>query len=161
MQILVIRHAPAEDAVFPGGSDSTRELTPKGRKLFAEFVERLVKPAFVPDLVLNSPLVRTVQTAEILAQVTNLRPDQVRIESLLAPGIPAARIVSGIESIQVNRLALVAHNPDVGLLASYLIGGGSFDFKKGSIACIEFSGPVASGVGRLVWFASPKLIVQD
>jgi phosphohistidine phosphatase len=161
MQILVIRHAHAEDAVFPGGSDATRELTPKGRKLFTEFVERLIKPASVPDMVLHSPLVRTTQTAEILAQTTSLRPDQVRMEQLMAPGTPAARVVSGLSSIQVDRLALVGHNPDVGLLASHLIGGGSFDFKKGSIACIDLDGDLTSGSGRLVWFASPKLFVKD
>lgn len=161
MQILVIRHAPAEDAVFPGGSDASRQLTAKGRKLFSDFVERFVRPISVPDLVLYSPLVRTEQTAEILSQVMSLKPEQSRSEPLLAPGIPTSRVLTGIESIRVERLALVGHNPDVGLLASNLIGGGSFDFKKGSIACIEVNGDASSKSGRLVWFASPKLVVHD
>jgi phosphohistidine phosphatase len=161
MQILVVRHAPAEDAVFPGGSDSSRELTPRGRKLFTEFVERFVKQTSVPDLVLYSPLVRTVQTAEILAKGTNLQSHQSRVEPLLAPGMPISQLVSSIGQLRANCLALVGHNPDVGLLVSDLIGGGSFDFKKGSIACIDFAGNVEPEMGKLTWFASPKLIILD
>lgn len=161
MQLLVVRHAHAEDAIFPGGSDATRELTPKGRKLFAEFSERIVKGAYSPDFVLFSPLVRTVQTAEILGQVTNLPSEKMRVESLLAPGASASRIVPILQSHRVDRLAIVGHNPDVGSLASSFIGGGAFDFKKGSIACIEFDGQISIGLGRLVWFASPKLISYE
>jgi len=164
MQILVIRHAPAEDAIFPGGSDASRPLTAKGRKLFVEFAERFIKPANSPDLLLYSPLTRTVQTAELLAKVCELSPEQQRVESLLAPGATVSRIIPTLQSLQslhFNRLALVGHNPDVGMIASRLIGGGAFDFKKGSVACIEFTDEIAPGLGRLVWFASPKLMAKD
>jgi phosphohistidine phosphatase len=161
MHILVVRHAHAEDVAFPGGSDAARELTPKGRKLFADFVERFVKPNTELELILYSPLVRTVQTAEILAQVTNLEPHQVRAEPLLAPAMPITELLSSIQQIRSNCLALVGHSPDVGIIASILIGGGHLDFKKGSIACIEFIGNVEPDMGKLVWFASPKLTIQD
>lgn len=161
MHILVVRHAPAEDAAFPGGLDAARGLTSKGRKLFSEFVERFVKPNTQLDLVLYSPLVRTVQTAEILAQGTNLEPHQMRVEPLLAPGRAIDELALSIQQIRSNCLALVGHSPDVGLLASHLIGGGTLDFKKGCIACIEFVGNVEPGMGQLVWFASPKLTVHE
>lgn len=161
MQIFVIRHAPAEEVVYPGGSDSTRPLTSKGRKFFEEFTERIFRSTPAPDLILHSPYLRTEQTAEILAKVLDLPQDRNRAESLLAPGAMAARVIPAINSLGSDRMALVGHNPDVGALTASLIGGGSFEFKKGSIACIEFMDKVHTGLGRLVWFVSPKLILED
>lgn len=161
MQILVIRHAPAEDISDAHFSDGQRALTSKGRKLFREFAQRMIKADQVPELVLYSPLVRTTQTAEILQEVTGISKDCVRVEPLLSPGMSTTQLVNLLQDLPEQRVAIVGHNPDVSHCTSQLIGGGNIEFKKGSIACIDFIGSVRMGLGRLTWFISPKLIVED
>jgi phosphohistidine phosphatase len=161
MQLYVVRHAPAEELAGGAHSDADRELTPKGRKLFREFALKLIKPEHAPQLILHSPLVRAVQTAEILREVIGLNRDKMRVESRLGPGMSPAHIAGVTEGTKADRIAIVGHNPDVSHCTSQLIGGGSIEFKKGSIACIDFFDQVTPQLGRLVWFMSPKLLVND
>lgn len=161
MQVLVIRHAPAEDLLDSHSSDADRELTSKGRKLFRELVERVIKTDDIPQLVLYSPLVRTQQTAEIFQEVTGMPNDRVRAERMLRPGMAAMQLVSLLQGFSEERIAIVGHNPDVSHCTMQLIGGGSLEFKKGSMAMIEFGGTVQLGLGRLSWFVFPKLLVDD
>ncbi len=161
MQILVVRHAPAEDLIESHSSDAARALTSKGRKLFREFVQRIIKPDHAPELILYSPLVRTTQTAEIMQEVMGIAKECVRVESLLSPGMSIAQLMKALHDLPERRIAIVGHNPDVSYCTSQLIGGGSIEFKKGSIASIDFVGSPQPGLGRLNWFISPKVLVDD
>lgn len=161
MQILVVRHAPAEDLSDASSSDALRRLTPKGSKLFREFIQRLNESDLSPELILHSQLVRAEQTAEILRDVTGLKTDQMLVEPILNPGMSAAKLAQLLQGLRVERVAIVGHNPDVSQCTSQLIGGGLIEFKKGSIACIDFVGQVRPGLGRLSWFISPKVLVDD
>ncbi len=161
MQILVVRHAPAEDLVDSHSTDAARELTSKGRKLFREFTQRIIKPDQAPELILYSPLVRTTQTAEIMQEVLGIPKECVRMETLLSPGMSISQLVKALQDLPERRIAIVGHNPDVSYCTSQLIGGGSIEFKKGSMASVEFVGPARPGLGRLNWFISPKIIVDD
>lgn len=161
MQLLIVRHAPAEELSGGSYSDAARELTPKGRKLYREFAERVIRPDQAPQLILHSPLVRAVQTAEILREVIGLDSHRVRLESRLCPGMSATQLASATRNLGVERVATVGHNPDVSHCTSQMIGGGSIDFKKGSMACIDFFDDVTPGLGRLMWFLSPKVLIND
>ena len=160
MQLYIVRHAPAEELTGGVRSDADRELTAKGRKLFREFAEQLIKPEHAPQLILHSPLVRAVQTAEILREVIGLSRDQMRVEGRLSPGMTTTHLASVTRGLSEERIAVVGHNPDVSHCTSQLIGGGSIDFKKGSIACVEFFDGVVPQLGRLISFISPKLLVE-
>lgn len=161
MQILVIRHAPAEDLSDLHASDGERPLTSKGRRLFREFALRIMKPDQAPELILHSPLVRTTQTAEILREVTGLPAESMRAESRIRPGMSVQQLIQAVQEYSERRIAVVGHNPDVSYCTSQLVGGCSVEFKKGSIASIDFSGTPAAGQGRLNWFISPKVLVDD
>ena len=68
MDLFIIRHAWAaerDDAAYP--DDSLRPLTDEGRNRFARMVEALVPRGLTPQLIVTSPMLRCVQTAEILA----------------------------------------------------------------------------------------------
>jgi phosphohistidine phosphatase len=156
MQLYIVRHATAEEVAR---TDADRELTPKGRKLFREFAQKVIKPDQAPQLILHSPLVRAVQTAEILREVIGLSREKMHVEGRLSPGVTASQLASVIGDFREERIAVVGHNPDVSHCTSQLIGGGSIEFKKGSIACLDFFDAVSPQLGRLVWFMSPKLLV--
>ncbi|MDH3366486.1 MAG: histidine phosphatase family protein, partial [Gemmatimonadota bacterium] len=69
MQLLVVRHAIAEDRdIFAaaGREDDERPLTEEGTRRMAAGAVGLVRVVPRLDAVASSPLVRAVQTAEII-----------------------------------------------------------------------------------------------
>jgi phosphohistidine phosphatase len=111
------------------------------------------------DIVLTSPLVRAVETAEIL--VAGLKPaPSLQVLPLLAPGAPPAKIADALGAVDAPRgLAVVGHDPGIGELAAWLIGARMApEFKKGAVCRIDFESAPAGRSGRLIWHASPKML---
>mgnify|MGYP003439409744 CR=1 FL=1 len=58
-------------------------------------------------------------------------------------------------------LALVGHEPSMGVLAARLIGQRRpLAFKKGAVACIEVDALPVTRPGTLQWFLPPRLLRQ-
>ena len=156
MQIWLVRHAIAvEPEEFPG-TDAERPLTEKGIRKFKEFAEWLAEEATGPEIILTSPLVRAVQTAELLAKAFGHKKKEVVQESTLGPGCTPHAILEAAASQGVGRVAIVGHQPDLAINTAALLGGGEVVFDKGCVAAIELP-RLAVGSGRLLWFVGPKL----
>jgi len=127
MDLILWRHAEAED-VAP--SDLSRALTTRGRKQ-AQSAARWLR-ARLPDdaLVLASPAVRTIQTAETLT-------DQYRVVREIAPDASANDVLeaAGWPGGIAQTVVIVGHQPTLGHVAARLIGGSdaSWPMKKASI----------------------------
>src|SRR5262249_9528193 len=67
MKVLLIRHTHAVDG-DEALDDEARWLTAKGRTLARAVGARLRDDEIVPDAIVTSPLVRAVQTAELVAR---------------------------------------------------------------------------------------------
>src|SRR5512134_249635 len=103
MYVFLIRHGIAIDDV-PGLSDEDRYLTGEGRVKTGKVASLLGKKIGHLDRILTSPLVRSVQTAEILAQ--RIGCEDVRVCLPLAPGGTLAKVDAAIaESADVERVA--------------------------------------------------------
>ena len=90
MRIYVLRHGIGEEA-SARTPDFKRELTEEGRKKLAA-VLRLVRRAGVPpELVLSSPLVRAVQTAEMAREVLEVDAAVHETRTLVPEGSPRIR----------------------------------------------------------------------
>ena len=76
MKLYLVRHAEAieRSATTP---DASRYLTTKGRLSFRKIARRARKAGAVPDVIFTSPLLRSVQTAEILAERLKHKGDVV------------------------------------------------------------------------------------
>ncbi len=75
MKLYIVRHAWAGehgDPRYP--DDRLRPLTEEGSRRFATVVKKLVDRGFRPRLVATSPLLRCLQTAEIVAEHVPGRP---------------------------------------------------------------------------------------
>ena len=72
MEIYLLRHGLAEDQA-PAGRDGDRRLTDEGRTKLHRVMARAHTAGVNPALILSSPLVRAMQTAEIAAQELRLR----------------------------------------------------------------------------------------
>jgi len=156
-RLYIVRHAVAEDE-SPGGLDSDRRLTPKGRKRFARMVERLVARGLEIDLVATSPLVRCRETAEIIAGGLGGAP-RVEVVAALAPGADWQSLVEWTVQQDAARVAWVGHAPCVGRLVAVSIGDASAAVRmsKGAIAAIALDdGP--GQPGELDWLVTPELL---
>ena len=158
-QLYVIRHATAEDA--GEGGDHARRLTRKGRKRFARLVRRLAAAGVEIDLIATSPLVRTVETAEVLADELEselgMRP-RLEVVDALAPGADWQAVVEWTVARDAARVAWVGHAPCVGRLVSLSIGDGSaaVRMQKGAVAAISL-GDGLGQAGELEWLVTPDL----
>jgi phosphohistidine phosphatase len=89
MQVHLLRHGTAEE-INPGGSDAERRLTPAGRGEVRRAAECARRARVAPTLILSSPYVRAVETAEITAAVLGYSRAIVRTE-LLIPSASRSR----------------------------------------------------------------------
>jgi phosphohistidine phosphatase len=156
-RLYVIRHAIADDHPPAGGGDHDRRLTKKGRRKFERLVHRLQAAGMEVDLIATSPLVRTRQTAEILADTLAGRPPIVVVDAL-APGSDWQALVAWTIRQDAARVAWVGHAPCVGRLVALTIGDGSaaIRMQKGSVAAIRLDdGP--GQPGELEWLATTDL----
>jgi phosphohistidine phosphatase len=152
MQLVLIRHARAEErALFK--RDRTRALTEDGRRRMRKAARGL--HGLIPGIsqIATSPLVRARQTAEIVATAGN-SPEVMSLPAL-APGGDVRTVLAWLRAQPADAtLVLVGHEPDLGLLAGWLLSGkqtGFVQFKKGGAALIEFAGAPAAGNGALAW----------
>jgi phosphohistidine phosphatase len=134
VKIYIMRHGPAEDHAATG-RDYDRRLTSSGRartELAAHELGRWDRP----KRVVSSPLVRTVQTAEVVIAALGLTSDLETREEL-APGGDALRLLSELASGGAKRVILIGHEPDVSTLAARLLPGWSRSFDKSMIVGLK------------------------
>src|SRR5215470_3306541 len=149
MSILLVRHAKAEFEHRLG--DGARALTRKGRAKFRAHSRDLARRTNVRRIG-TSPLVRAVQTAEILAGALGVTDVTVMPE--LAPGPLAARRIVELVLELRSGWALVGHNPSLTEAAATLLRFRKLpvSLKKGSALAIA---PRKSGACDFEWLAAP------
>ncbi|NLY95442.1 MAG: histidine phosphatase family protein [Myxococcales bacterium] len=120
MRVLVLRHGQAVDS-FEALTDEQRWLTPTGRARVARMADVLVAEGWAPRVIFTSPLVRAVQTAEILAAASP-RLERVEVNVALAPerGTTAQALACLDELDKNDTVALVSHEPKVRVLTGHL-----------------------------------------
>src|SRR5512135_948118 len=112
MKLILVRHAAAVER-NPEISEETRYLTPEGRVFFRKTARTMLKNGSEPGIILTSPLVRAVQTADILAETLSFSgPLVVREE--LCPGFGVAELHRLLDDYRAaDELVLVGHEPDL------------------------------------------------
>jgi phosphohistidine phosphatase len=152
MQLLVIRHAIAEQAAA-GMDDSRRALTKAGKRKMKEGAAGLLEIVETLDVIGASPLVRAQETAEIVAKAYgDLTVSTVKA---LSPGSDPSDLLAWLEeNDSADVVAIVGHEPHLGMLVTWLMIGARpsrVAMSKGGAALLEFSSRVISGSGTLEW----------
>jgi len=158
-KLYLVRHAIAARRGPEWPDDDTRPLTAQGVARFSEAVVGLSWLGVAVDEVFTSPLVRAVQTAELLAVGLRDRPPVTVLEAL-SPGWELETIRERLAKVvKRRRIALVGHEPGLGELAADLIGAGCpLAFKKGGVCRIDVSHFRSGGAGMLCWLVTPKIL---
>ena len=161
MKLIVIRHAIAQDRkqFAKGGEeeDGLRPLTPRGRRRMRLAARGLLRVAPRPDVLATSPLVRAVQTAEILGGVW-ADVKIVKVPQLTPEASTQALLKWLQERKQASTVALVGHEPQLSAFVSWMLTGLPESFvrlKKGGACLVELNEQVRPGRGRLVWSLAP------
>jgi phosphohistidine phosphatase len=160
MRLLVVRHGLAgdrEEFAFTGRPDSERPLTKEGRVKMRRTAAGLAKTLPELDLVATSPLVRAVQTAEVVADAFGGM--ELTIVDELSPERAPDDLLPWLRSHDPgNVIAVVGHEPHLGFLVGWLLTGRHESFvelKKGAACLLEFDDPPAAGGATLLWSLQP------
>ncbi|HMG56061.1 MAG TPA: histidine phosphatase family protein [Kofleriaceae bacterium] len=133
MQLLVIRHAVAEDA-GPDIDDADRALTDAGRAKLRRAVRGLRSLEIRLERILTSPWKRAVQTARQLEPIAASAP----ITTELLTQSPRAELLAMIAE-RGETTAVVGHEPWLGELVAWLAFG---DTRHGDALAIKKAGVV-------------------
>jgi phosphohistidine phosphatase len=110
------------------------------------------------DIIVTSPLARAHDTAKIAAE--ELGADhKIDVCNELLPGSSVKKLLLYLAKYKnQNRIMIVGHEPDLGYLASALLGSDRsiIEFKKGAMCCIEIASMPPRGAGTLHWHMQPK-----
>lgn len=139
MDLLLIRHSIAEPAPL-GGQDAHRPLAEEGRALFAAAVDGLGRLDLRLDVILHSPLLRAVQTADLLGPIHQGE----RSETVLLARPPGLDLLDALlqASFSGETVAAVGHQPHISGLCSLLLTGdehygGQLSFSPGTVAWLR------------------------
>ncbi len=139
--LVLIRHAYALSTLDAGvATDELRPLSDAGRQKAALTATRLAKLNLQPDLILASPLLRAVQTAQTVAEAFRLPIKQVTELDGLLPETEIAEFLNQ-QLTHVNTLIAVGHNPNMACLYPLLCRE-MRGFAPGSFAVLQGTGDV-------------------
>jgi phosphohistidine phosphatase len=157
VKLYFLRHGEAGSRQDWRGDDSERPLTSAGKKRMKREAAGIRKLKLPLDFIISSPLVRALQTAEIVAKAHG---SAVRLvtDGRLRPGFAPKHLAALVaEHRDAGGVMLVGHEPDFSETISRVTGGGRLTMKKGALAYVEVEDR-ASVKGTLVWLIPPKAL---
>lgn len=156
MQLLLVRHADAVDAT-EAASDHDRWLTETGRRTMTTVGEMLGRLDLQYSCIHTSPLVRAVQTAEILALTRPGFDGPVRVHRALSSdeGTTAQALQPLEDATDEDVVVMVTHMPKVGVLAAHVGRLAHAPAFGTSATCLV---QMSNGKGRLQWMLEPRTL---
>jgi phosphohistidine phosphatase len=161
MEIYVVRHGIAIDREDPKcPPDPERYLTEEGIEKTKRVAAAVAALSAAPDLLLSSPYVRAMQTAEIFAAALDYPKQKIRRTDLLLPGSePTLFFRELAKDKQTSTLFIFGHAPQLDDVIASALGSKHHitSLKKAGVALLELK-RVSPPNGQLLWLAPPKLL---
>jgi phosphohistidine phosphatase len=158
MRLILVRHAEAVPMGTDGiATDSERPLTELGKQQATKLGELLKAKGIAVSVVMTSPLVRAVQTAELLSQALTPGKELVITERLSLDELRPKKL-SKLIFEQGGLPMLVGHMPTIAEYLSWLMNANTdaIDFDKASAAGVSCEYEIAKGGGTLEWLITPS-----
>lgn len=164
MEIYVVRHGIAIDREDPKcPPDPERYLTEEGIEKTKRVAAGVAALRASPDLLLSSPYVRAMQTAEIFASALDYSKQKIRRTDLLLPGSePTLFFRELAKDKHTGTLFIFGHAPQLDELIATALGSKHHiaSLKKAGVALIEMK-RISPPSGQLLWLAPPKLLKRS
>jgi len=159
MILYFLRHGRAEQ--HSDGPDSERKLTKKGTHELKGAAPLWRRLNLRPEVIVTSPLVRAVETAEIARDALGLKKEP-EADDRLRPGATWDGLAQAMaDRGQAARLMFVGHNPDFESAIELLSGAEAIRLRPGGVACLEFPGVPEPGQGEIAWLLDPDLYADN
>jgi phosphohistidine phosphatase len=153
MELYVLRHGRAE-AALSKGSDADRKLTENGRRELRGVLEKARAAGAAPSMILTSPYLRAVKTAELAAEILGYRGEIVTTETLI-PETEPERVWEEIRARKNEPAILLAgHQPLMGHLVEHLTDS-RIEMPPGTLVRIDLEEFTGHPGGKLVWTLTP------
>lgn len=164
MDVYVLRHGVADERDFRKyPDDDLRPLIPEGIDKLTRQAKGLKAAGLSVDLVISSPLVRAVQTAEVIMAGLEIVGDLAYSEAL-APEAHPYLLLEDLASkySRVDRVMVVGHEPHMSSFVSMVVTGdpnGLIRMKKGALCKLRI--PRVDGLrsGWLEWLMTPDQMI--
>ncbi|HJU73870.1 MAG TPA: phosphohistidine phosphatase SixA [Gemmatimonadaceae bacterium] len=162
MQLLVIRHAIAEDRdefAESGQDDSERPLTRVGRRRMRRNARGLRRIGPTLDVIATSPFVRAAETARIVANTLGYKSEIVTVDALTPEQAPEALLSWLMTHPAEANVAVVGHEPHLGRLVTWLMTGvtdAHVVFKKGGACLLDLGVRPSAGGALMHWLLTPS-----
>lgn len=154
--LFLIRHAKSswDD---PALTDQDRPLDERGMRDVARMGRRLARRDVKPDLIMSSPALRALSTAEVVARKLGYRRKDIVVSGRLYAGC-ADELLGAIQALgnKLERVVLVGHNPELTELA-HRLSSGITHMPTCAIAEFRFDAKSWSAVGK----AEPAQVTLD
>lgn len=161
MLLYIVRHGIAIDREDPKcPSDPERYLTPEGIKRTREVAKGIASFIDAPKLLISSPYVRAMQTAEIFADALGSAKAKIEKMDHLLPGAePSVFLRELARKKSVDAVMCFGHAPQLDELIAAALGvkKNLTELKKAGVACIELT-HVQPPAGKLGWLVTPRVV---
>lgn len=155
MQVILVRHADAAPETLTQ-RDPHRHLTPEGRAQARALGRRLARAGWPVVRVLSSPLVRAVQTAELVAAALS-EERTVEVLVCLAPDGNYHEVEAALRTCErtvagEGAVILVGHEPSLSAIGEMLVHGELTPLEKAQAVRIAGGAEQA----RVAWDSQPE-----
>lgn len=161
MELYLFRHGIAEEK-SEDILDEARKLTKEGKHKTEKVAKRLVELGLKFDVILTSPYIRAVSTAQILMEA-GLSEKLIESSYLAPDGSLSGWIEDWLRKQNFKtdcKLVLVGHEPDLSSWAELLVWGeakGNIVLKKAGMIGIKLPENAAPlGNSQMFWLTPPK-----
>jgi phosphohistidine phosphatase len=161
MELYIVRHGIAIDREDPKSPpDPDRFLTEEGIDKTKQVAKGVAALGIEPDLLLTSPYIRALQTAELFAAALEYPKQKIRRSDLLLPGTEATLFYKELAKDKDSAIVMCfGHAPQLDDLVATGLGSKHHvtSLKKSGIAALELK-RISPPSGVLLWLATPKLL---
>ncbi len=160
-RLILIRHGKSswDD---PFGDDHARTLNQRGRDAAEAVGAWLHANGYIPDLLLVSDAVRTVETCELICPAFTTAP-AVKYKPSLYHAAPDT-VLYLVQRKTAGCIAVIGHNPGIGMLANGLVKQAPAhprfgDYPTCATTIIDFVGGIERAKGDVVDFVVPRDLI--
>lgn len=161
MDLYIVRHGIAIDREDPKcPADPDRYLTEEGIDKTKQAAKGVAALGVGADLLLSSPYVRAMQTAEIFADALGYTRQKIRKTETLLPGCdPLGLFRELVREKQASSVFCFGHAPQLDEVIAYSLGSKRVltALKKAGVALIQLT-KVSPPAGTLAWLGTPKIL---
>lgn len=158
--IYLVRHANAGWS-NSNMSDFDRTLSDRGRHEASEMAERFIEKEEAPDLIVSSPAIRALETAETFAGRLGLDPRTILLDAGIYSGDidTMERLVKELPK-EDDRVMIFGHNPTISLYASWLSGRRIGQMETCGVLRLDLDRKhwrdAKKGSATAIWYLQPK-----